>query len=297
MGSHSTAATDCAVIASDVNDIQESAQQNQNACARKDILATYTFGGSVAESMNAFMEEGRDEANLYPQFNQNRQTPNVDEWREKLEAMDFDQRVQATLECLGRRTVYRDILYGLLEFCTIERTYEEIEPFVEEFTEYHRNRQSQRRYVQMLLRCGALEEIELDEVGEPLTQETKENALAAGLDPADIDTLVFDWRVRTTEVGEKVLEEFSPANRIATLFAADPERVEAFKAIMTFCETPQTADVIIESFRHSDLMGYDEKSKQIRQPAAYIEKLDRAGALAWDGDHWTLTEAGQASLD
>ena len=255
-------------------------------------LAREQFGERTARQVGAFMEEGRPEAHIDHWGDRPKQI----DWREKLAAMDFDERVDAALASLKRRTTFRDILYGLLDFCMEERPYEEIEPYVESFVEFHRNRQSPRRYVQVLLRTGALEEIELDEQGEPITDEARNRAVEEGLDPDDLDTLVFDWRVVTTDVGRAAYERFTPSSRIADLIGADPEREAAFVDIMAFCRKSRFMGQIVDEFAGKAYLGIDEENRLPRQPSAYVEKLDRAGAVFWDGKCWTLTEEGETFL-
>lgn len=264
------------------------------------VAQEYRFGGRVAEQMDAFMEEGTEGANQGRNSGDGdaarAQAAHVVDWREKLEGMSFDERVEATVDCVMRRSTFRDILYGLLGFCLEERSYEEIEPYVESFVEYHRNRQSQRRYVMFLLRTGALVETELDESGNVLTEEAKQAAIDAGLDPEDVDTLVFDWRVSTTDVGRAAYERLDARVRIAELISSDPAREDAFIQIMRFCDAPHCMGDIIDAFGGKDILGFDEEAKQMRQPSAYVTKLDGVGALAWDGDKWLLTEKGREFL-
>ena len=250
------------------------------------------FGERAARQMGAFMEEGRPGAHI----DHTGDRPARTDWHEKLAGMGFDERVDATLETLRRRTTFRDILYGLLGFCETEQPYEQIEPYVEGFVEFHRNRQSPRRYVQMLLRTGALEEIELNQDGEPLTEEAKAKAVEEGLDPEDLDTLVYDWRVVATDAGRAARDRFSPVSRIEELIGADPEREEAFLRIMEFCLEPRYMGQIADAFAGKPFLGIDEENRLPRQPSAYIEKLDRAGAVKWDGQHWSITEQGEEYL-
>lgn len=259
------------------------------------------FGGRAAAQVGALVEadfagerkqaaaEGQERSKTAPQP--------TDDYRQKLVEMDFDQRVEATLECLGRRPTFRDILYGLLGFCQEEKSYEEIGPFVEGYADFHRNRQEPSRYVFMLLRTGALEEIELDEDGQPLTEERKQAAIDEGLAPEDVDLLVFDWRVVTTEVGAKVFEENDPASRFRRLLAQYPEREEAFAEIMEFCRSPRFMGQIDDEFKGSALLGFDDQTSQMRQPSSYLEKLERSGMIFWNNQHWVLTAEGQEYLD
>lgn len=265
-------------------------------------LERYEFGGPVARRAGGTFgndcvgESVRDEPLRDSSLDGRRNRADLD-YRQKLQSMDFDARCKATAECINRRGTFRDILYGLLGFCAQERTYEEIGPFVESFVEFQNNRQESHRYVFMLLRTGGLCEIELDEDGVPLTEEKKQRAIEQGLDPEDIDTLVFDWHVVTTDVGERVYEELAPARRLKALLKQYPEREEAFAQIMMFCREPKTMGSIDAEFKGTDLLGIDESSKLKRQPSSYIEKLGAVGAIAWSNGAWILTDVGREYLD
>ncbi|MDE8702110.1 hypothetical protein PZH32_03940 [Adlercreutzia equolifaciens] len=270
-----------------------------------DVALQDSFGKRAARQVNADIEEERTRSSLELQGGapgdetreeQPEQAPHLADYREKLASMSFDERVLATYECLNRRSSFRNILYGLLEFCSEEKTYEEIEPFCASFSEFKVNRQEPRRYVFMLLRTGALEEIELDEDGHPLTDEAKEQAIAEGLDPEDVDTLVYDWRVVTTDVGHKAHEGFSPAVRLANLLASFPEREEAFIQIMEFLREPRSMGAIDDTFKGKSLLGVDEATKLNRQPSSYLHKLDGAGAIEWSDGAWRLTKTGEDFL-
>ncbi len=257
----------------------------------------YEFGATVADQMNAFLQGDRREAapSRLPAQMPGGSIEACD-YRKKLESMSPDDRVSATLECLGRRGTFRDILYGLLVFCQDEKTYPEIEAHVREFAEFHRNRQSERRYVHLLLRTGALEEIELDEDGEVLTETAKQRAVEEGLDPEDLDLLVCDWRVVTTEVGKRALAEFSPESRMRALLEGSPGKVEALLQVLAFCETPRFMGDVVEHFQGADVLGFDEGTRQPIQPSSYMDKLDKAGMVAWNGSYWRATDEGRAFL-
>lgn len=260
------------------------------------------FGTRAAQQMNAQMEENhagsscaaaRESACIdETDEEEESSTPRLEDYHDKLATMSFEDRVRATYECLNRRSSFRNILYGLLGFCSEEKSYEEIEPFCESFSEFKVNRQEPRRYVFMLLRTGALEEIEIDKEGNPLTEEAKLKAVEDGLAPEDLDTLVYDWRIVTTEVGAQVYEDFTPAARLADLLASLPEREEAFFQIMEFLREPRSMGVIDETFKGKELLGVDEATRLLRQPSSYIQKLDNAGAIEWSGSAWRLSQAG-----
>ena len=261
------------------------------------------FGQRAAQQTHAQMEDKRTSVSFNAREGQGSeadssnegeelQAPKLRDYRDELATMSFDERIRAAYECLNRRSSFRNILYGLLGFCAEEKTYDQIEEFCSAFSEFVVNRQEPRRYVFLLLRTGALEEIELDETGCPLTEQAKQQAIEDGLDPEDVDLLVYDWRIVTTDVGMQVYEDFSPAIRLAKLFSSLPEREEALFQILDYLREPRSMGAIDEAFKGKELLGIDKATHLLRQPSSYVQKLDGAGAIEWDGHMWKLTQAG-----
>ncbi|MBM7000155.1 hypothetical protein I3I95_08500 [bacterium] len=87
------------------------------------------------------------------------------DWQTKLAGMSTAQRSDATVECLGRRASFARVLRATMEFCREERESEDVERFVEAQPDFAANRQSARRYLLMLMRTGAVEELGLDADG------------------------------------------------------------------------------------------------------------------------------------
>lgn len=266
-----------------------------------DMLADGEFGGKVARQTGAFISEERSEMAARPgvagdDARRERAARFVD-YRKRLAGMDFEQRVEATVACLERRASFARILFGLLEHCREERTYDEAEALVATFPECKLNRQTERRYIAFLLRTGAIEELELDERGNPITEARKREALEEGLDPEDLDTLVCSWLLRTTDVGEEALARCSPARRMAALFEEHPERQGAYLRVLEYCLSARSMEDIKRHLRDDPGLKRDPATGMPRvQASSYVDKLENAGGMAWDGG-WKATEAGRTQLE
>ena len=261
-----------------------------------------TFGTRVAQEQEAFITDNRNssEAKYNPIGEAGEEEKRIVaakavDWHETVAGMDEPARLNATRECLTRRDNFTPILQGVLEFCKTERSYDEIEEFVSTFPSFRLNAQSGRRYVFFLLRTGALDEIELGEDGEPLTQEMKDAAVAEGLDPEDVDTLIFDWRIKTTEVGEKIAAEFAPRARVLNLFARQPERLKTYLKVIEYCATKRNFEEISTFIDRISTPLIDAETRLPVGPGAYVNKLGETGALAWE-DGWVATEVGRTIL-
>lgn len=266
-----------------------------------DALACCEFGERTARQMGAFISEERSEMDARSDRGaddvRRQEAARFVDYRERLAEMDFEQRVEATVACLERRASFQAILHGLLDYCMLDRTYDEAEAFVRTFPSFRLNRQSERRYVTFLLRTGAIEEVELDEGGNPVTAERKQEALEAGVDPEDLDTLVCDWRLRTTDAGEEALRRHSPVRRVARLLEEHPEREATYLRVLDYCRTPRSMEDVKRRLSDDPGLDRDPKTGIPRvQASSYVSNLENAGGLAWDGG-WASTEAGVQQLD
>lgn len=266
-----------------------------------DMLAHGEFAGKVARQTGAFISEERSEMDALAggagSDARREQAARFVDYREQLAKMGFEQRVEATVACLERRASFQRILFGLLEYCGEERTYDEAEALVATFPECKLNRQTERRYITFLLRTGAIEELELDEQGNRITEARKREAIEQGLDPEDLDTLVCSWLLRTTGVGEEALARCSPARRMAALFEEHPERVDTYLRVLEYCLRARSMDDIKRHLREGPGLDRDAATGIPRiQASSYVDKLEGAGGMVWDGG-WKVTEAGRKQLD
>lgn len=101
-----------------------------------------------------------------------------------------------------------------------------------------------------------------------------------------------------TEAGADALEALSPALRLNALLEEEAGRKEHFLDLMRFCSESKRTRQDIDGL----LKGACEAEKNERHVAAlalypsyYVDRLEKAGALAWK-DGWTTTEEARAYL-
>ncbi len=139
------------------------------------------FGMKAARHIGASLggsKDERDEAEA-DAARRMREAARPTDWQTRLEGMSVEQRVDATVECLGRRASFARVLRAVMEYCRQDRASEDVEAFIEEQPDFAANRQSARRYMVMLMRTGAVEETGTDVDGNVVIVNEKPLAEAA----------------------------------------------------------------------------------------------------------------------
>ena len=159
----------------------------------------------------------------------------------------------------------------------------------------------------MLLKCGAVEAIEVpEEQGAHAGSLPSDGAGSAGAaDAADVDggadvavadspfaelpDQPVDYLLHTTEAGRAALDEFEPTKRFSELLAVEPDGYgDAYGRVLALCETGASKAAIEEALAGHPALSFP---KQI-YPGYFISKLETVDGISWDGA-WRTTEAGQ----
>ena len=145
----------------------------------------------------------------------------------------------------------------------------------------------------MLLKCGAVEAIEVSEESDvdangSLSDGTKAPEVVDA-PCSDLPAQPVDYLLRTTEIGRAVLDELEPAKRFSELLAAEPDGYgDAYDRVLALCETGASKADIEEALAGHAALSFP---KQI-YPGYFISKLETVDGISWDGT-WRTTEAGQ----
>ena len=84
--------------------------------------------------------------------------------------------------------------------------------------------------------------------------------------------------------------------RLDALFAASPDRREAYAGVMNLCRTPQSYEQIESALSNkAPLPSRNDLSDLPVYPSALLAELENAGGLVWN-DAWELTDEGNAYL-
>lgn len=204
----------------------------------------------------------------------------------------FDEKLAVLEEAVTKHPLNREPLYKLLAYCREERALEDIEGEIASWPEFKGATMNQARMAGTLVRAHGLERIERDAQGAPVAPEQME-----GLDEDAVDDLVQAVCFRTTDVGERFVEQHRPRARLVELLQLAPERAGTYIELLEFtAEKPRTYGEIAELLRGRPVLEtVIDGTRHTMQPSALVDKLERAGALVWK-EGWSLTEEGEEFL-
>lgn len=206
----------------------------------------------------------------------------------------FDEKVDHLMGVVTRTSRYREILRKTLVYCRTRRPLPEVEDRIQEYPEYPYAAQNPYRLIRFLVDADGIDLLEIDEEGAVVTPDRK-----VGLTEDEIDDLIVEFQLETTDVGDEVARRLEPNLRIADLLRQMPVRFDSYKKVMEFCREPHGIKEINALFEDVDLkaLGTMNSDDSIPiQPSVFVDKLERAGAMYWDGK-WKLTASGKTFID
>ena len=213
--------------------------------------------------------------------------------------LDAEDVTKASFEdvCAGlwrtvnRQPEHREIYVKTLTFCDEERLEPAAEAYVQSLPEFAHETQSPYYLLAALVRAGGLERLELDEEGEPITPER-----TAGLSADEADDLVWSIAYRTTAAGMTVCQDMQPATRLRNLVQIRPEREDTYRDVLEFCLDPKPRREVERLLTGRPVLAGEGAGGEPLLPSVFIDKLERSGALVWEGA-WVTSEAGKAYLE
>lgn len=207
-----------------------------------------------------------------------------------------EEAIACVVDCLCNHPRHRELLYKTVSYCTEERTAQEAEDFIEGQPEYGSALQTSTTLLRILEEKGAVALASYDADGAVIDDARAAELQAQGLDEDGLADLVAERRVRTTAAGEAALVLLDPERRIAACAHAVPERSEAFVKLLDFCRDPRSLDEVKGLFADDPVLDSGARTAGQRLHAVYfIDRLNEAGGLVWDGA-WVTTDAGKRFL-
>lgn len=206
--------------------------------------------------------------------------------------LDFSEKLNCLEDAVMRHPLNREILYSILGYCETERPLVDIEDYIMTLPQFKNATQNQYRMIKVLEKAYGLTCIECDEFGQTIDPAIKE-----GMTEDEIDDLVAAQLYQTTDVGTHFVEQHKPQARIIELLDLVPERADTYHDILAFInETPRSYNEITQFLDGCPTLETVIDGKRVTmQPSVFLDKLERSGALVWDGK-WTLTKEGGESL-
>ena len=233
---------------------------------------------SQTEEINSFMEPANVEASDQP---------------EPEPELTFEQRCAQLERAITRHPLMREIMYKMLDYCQVETELDALEVEVTAYPEYAACQQSVVAMANILIKHFGLRCIEHAADGSVVSEADKE-----GLDEDQIDDLVAYLSYETTLEGAHYVEQNRPEARLITLFNLNPQRSETYVELLEFLEqAPRSYREIKTMMKGKPALETIIGGRtQTMQPSVFVDQLERAGAIVWNGG-WILSSAGTSLLN
>ncbi len=211
----------------------------------------------------------------------------------KAEAVkDFEYRSGKARKMMQQNPGYRRVFYGLLNKCKGEPVLlSDLETYVPTFPGYEQLRQPPYFPIHWLDEAYALEEMYFDVEGRLYAWEDVEH-----LTENEFDDLVVAYAYRTTDVGEVMLEEFSPAKQITALMKEIPGREQLYLDLLEFLQTKRNLGEIDRLLRGREELTTTSQDGVTITPGTFVDKLASVGGAYFDGG-WIITDEGRELLE
>jgi hypothetical protein len=206
--------------------------------------------------------------------------------------LSFEQKVDRTTHLLLSNNLNRPALYRILG-ATAQGPMRlfDLEDAVQAMPEFHSATQPPYFLIEWLVDTEALSFTEVDAEGDPITAERREGKTAD-----EIDDMIEDMLIETTDVGREILDIFDPLQRLADLLQVSPERYDTYIEVLDFLTEKHTYNEIDGLLRGRPiLMDGRSQGDTPMQPSVFVDKLAAAGGIIFD-EGWIITPEGNALL-
>lgn len=274
--------------------------------------AEHQFGRGIVDSSTAEVDVLGDPQTLPRSITASAPSSEFAPDKEALGAMSPQERVDRIRESVERSPRQREILYQALVYCQEPCSYEVAEGYLQEHPAWNSALQAPRILLDILVRAGGIEVTELDEDGSEVTEgdhervrrQVLEELEAQGVSEEDAqraadeasDDLVSDWRLSLSAAGVAFVREYHPANRLRQLIEKTPSHSGVYRKILDHCQVKRTLAEVCDLLPKEELPTMGDQPNALRiQPSTFINRLEIAGGLTWEGG-WKTTEDGVRCL-
>ena len=207
-----------------------------------------------------------------------------------------EESIARVVECLFNHPRHRELLYKALVHCQTERTEHAAEEFLARQPEAAQALQTPYTLLRNLAAAGGVTVIAHDAQGLALDETRCEQLRAEGLDDDELADLDAERRVLTTPAGCAACELLAPEHRTLACIYKVPERRATFVRLLDFCRTPRKLADINQLLADDPALAPSQRTAGQKLHACYfIDRLEEAGGLVWDGS-WVTTDAGKRAL-
>ena len=207
-----------------------------------------------------------------------------------------EESIARVVECLFNHPRHRELLYKALVHCQTERTEHAAEEFLARQPEAAQALQTPYTLLRNLAAAGGVTVIAPDAHGLARAETRGAQLRADGLDDDALADLVAERRVLTTPAGCAACELLAPEHRTLAAIYKVPERRATFVRLLDFCRTPRKLADINQLLADDPALAPSQRTAGQKLHACYfIDRLEEAGGLVWDGS-WVTTDAGKRAL-
>ena len=207
-----------------------------------------------------------------------------------------EESIARVVECLFNHPRHRELLYKALVHCQTERTEHAAEEFLARQPEAAQALQTPYTLLRNLAAAGGVTVIAHDAQGLALDETRCEQLRAEGLDDDALADLVAERRFITPPAGCAACELLAPEHRTLAAIYKVPERRATFVRLLDFCRTPRKLADINQLLADDPALAPSQRTAGQKLHACYfIDRLEEAGGLVWDGS-WVTTDAGKRAL-
>jgi hypothetical protein len=207
--------------------------------------------------------------------------------------LTFEQKVDRTIQLLLSNNLNRPTLYRILSATVAEpmRLFD-LEDLIQATPEFKNATQPPYFLIEWLVKTEALSFTEVDAQGLPVTDERRE-----GKTEDEIDDMIEDMIIETTDVGRETLATFDPQQRLVDLLQDVPERSDTYLELLDFLTEKHSYGEVDQLLRgRSVLTSGRAQDDRPMQPSVFVDKLAAAGGIIFDKG-WVITPEGRALLE
>ena len=191
------------------------------------------------------------------------------------------------LSCLDSNHANTFPLLAILEACGKERPYREVEEEVAGLDVMHMTHQNPHVLAEMLLNCGGLKRIDIEEDLEETSDDLDEPKNAS--EEAEPQDKPVEYLLICTSAGQAALDEYAPTKLLGDLMKnEDPVYRPLFKKVIESCKDGAKTDEIEMALKGEPAM----KQPKLIFAGYFISKLEDVRGIVWKGDAWHATESG-----
>ncbi len=195
----------------------------------------------------------------------------------------------------------REVLMGIMEHCREAREVSEVDAHVASLQAHNASVYDGAALCAMLKDAGGLEQVAAPQAGMD-GQDAAPEASEAPEPLHEVEDGVEYLRPtpptanpwKTTEAGLAYLAGYDPQADLAALLEGDAQYMDIYLRVLDLCADGDGAST-------PDLGAAVDKDPLVQSPRLFAqhftERLEKAGAVAWDGRHWKITDAGRTWLE